>query len=282
MKDYGPDTQGSIVYDPRSKKYSFFARATNVFGGEIGMRRKVSSMEHTSLWSEWPIFPENIMIPDEIDAKNGYWKFYGMPTKYYGGLYWGMLWPYSPLTHNIYTELAYSRDGREFNRFPDRRALIDTDKEAAWDHGMVLGSPGWVEVGDEWWLYYFATDSDHSSKKNIPGIGMAKIRKEGFVSLRVPVGGGNIVTRLLHWPGGKLFVNADAGEGEITIKVTGYDRKPIAGFDTEYSIPLKGDKIRHEVKWKNGDIASLKGKAIRLEFFIKSSGDVYGFQAVPG
>lgn len=280
MADYGPDTQGSIVYDPRTKKYTFFARATNIFGGEVGMRRKVSAMEHNELWSEWPIYPENVMLPDEVDARKGAWKFYGMPTKYYAGIYWGMLWPYSLLNHTIVTELAFSRDGWHFSRFPDRQPLIGLGKENTWDHGMILGSPNWLEVGDEWWLYYFGTDTDHSSKNNIPGIGLARIRKEGFVSLRTPQGGGNIVTRLLRWPGGKLYVNADAGSGEITVKVTGYDRKPIDGFDPEPSLAIKGDKIRHEVKWKNGNINRLKGREIRLEFFIKSSGDVYGFQAV--
>ncbi len=280
MADFGPDTQGSIVYNPRTKKFNFFARATNIYAGEIGMRRKVSAMEHDELWSEWPIYPENIMLPDEVDARKGSWKFYGMPTKYFAGIYWGMLWPYSPIKQTITTELAISRDGWHFSRFPDRQQLIDRGKENTWDHGMILGTPNWLEVGDDWWLYYSATDSDHSSKKNIPGIGLTRIRKEGFVSMRIPEGGGSIVTRLLRWPGGKLMINADAGQGEITVKVTGYDLQPIAGFDPEPSIALKGDKVRHEVNWKNGDINLLKDKEIRLQFFIKSSGDIYGFQAV--
>lgn len=79
---------------------------------------------------------------------------------------------------------------------------------------------------------------------------------------------------------GKLFANADAGDGEITVKVTGYDRKTIDGIDMGANIPLKGNKVRHEVKWNKGDIGKLKGHSIRLEVFIKGSADIYRFQAI--
>jgi hypothetical protein len=39
--------------------------------------------------------------------------------------------------------------------------------------------------------------------------------------------------------------------------------------------------VRQEVKWKNADLSDLKGQAIRLEFFMKKSVDLYGFRAVP-
>ncbi len=279
--EYGPDTQSSILWDPRLKKYVCFTRATNIYGDEIGRRRKIARLEHTSLWDQWPVFPENILIPDEKDTKNGYWKFYGMPTRYYGGIYWGFLWPYSPVTHKIHTELAFSRNGYDFHRFAERAPFIPPGAAQAWDYGMILGSSGWVEAGDEWLFYYFGTKHDHAAKNNIPGIGMARLRKEGFASLRSPAGGGYIITRMLRWPGGKLCLNADAGPAGLTVKVTDYHLKPIEGFDPEASLPVTGDNVRHEVKWKNGEISALKGKVLRLEFSLKGSADVYGFRAVP-
>lgn len=279
--EYGPDTQSSIVWDPRSKKYNCYTRATNIYGNEIGMRRKVASLEHTDLWSKWPVYPENIIIPDELDAKKGYWKFYGMPTRYYAGLFFGMLWPFSPVDDHVLTELAFSRDGRDFRRSVERNQFIELGQAGDWDKGMILGSPDWVEVGDEWWFYYFGSNKDHSKDStlsNEPGIGMARLRKEGFASLRSPGGGGNIVTRLFRWPGGKLYLNADAGEKGLTVRITDYDRNPIKGFDSEPSLLVTGDKVRHEVRWKKGDVNSLKGKNVRLEIFLKGGGDIYGFQ----
>ena len=147
---------------------------------------------------------------------------------------------------------------------------------------MVFGS-GWLEVGDEWWIYYSATNGGHgvTSAELTSGIGLARIRKEGFVSLRSPAGGGGVVTKLMRWPGGKLYVNADASQGELKIQVTAYDRKPISDFDPNLSLPISDDNVRHEVKWSDGDIRSLKGRAIRLEFYMENIVDLFGFRAVP-
>ena len=239
-------------------------------------------MEHAELWDKWPVHTENVIIPDELDEKGEHNYFYGMPTRYHAGIYWGFLWPYGLKVGDIFTELAFSRDGRNFQRFPERPRLIDLGNGNAWDGGMVFGSVGWVEVGDEWWIYYSGRDRGHNSLKSTPGIGLARLRREGFASLRSPDAGGAVVTRLLRWPGAKLYVNADAGQGELTVRITGYDRKPVANFDPPLSLPVVGDSVRHEVKWKNGDIGDLKGQAIRLEFFMKNIVDLYGFRAVPG
>ena len=276
-----PDTQNCIVWDPKQRKFVCFTRSVNIYDDKNGLRRRVTRLESSKLWDEWQVYPENILIPDEMDEKSGYRLFYGMPTKYYAGIYWGFLWPYRP-KKDIYTELTFSRDGKSFIRLPDRPRLIDLGPENSWDQGMVFGS-GWLEVGDEWWIYYSATNGGHGvmSAELTSGIGLARVRKEGFVSLRSPIGGGAVVTRLMRWPGGRLFVNADASQGDLRIQVTAYDREPISGFDPNLSLPINNDNVRHEVKWNDGDIRSLKGRAIRLEFYMENIVDLYGFRAVP-
>ena len=62
-------------------------------------------------------------------------------------------------------------------------------------------------------------------------IGLAKVRKEGFVSMRGPNGGGVLCTRKLRWPGGDLIVNANAAGGVLRVRVSDEDRKVITGFD---------------------------------------------------
>lgn len=275
--NFTPDTQNSIVWDPRTKTFVCFTRATNIYR-EGGQRRKVARMEHTDLWSEWPVFPENIILPDEVDVRSGHWKFYGMPTRYYAGFYWGFLWPYRP-EQDIYTELVFSRDGKRFERFPERPRLIDVGPDNSWDRGMVFASPGWIEMENEWWIYYSGTDGPHSGNNLTPGIGMARLRKEGFVSLHSPAGGGVIVTRLLTWPGGDLCLNANVIEGDLTVRITDYDRRAIPGF--ERSLAVTGDRIRHEVKWDQGELNQLRGKSIRFEFQMSNVADLYAFCAVP-
>lgn len=277
---FTPDTQNSIVWDPRQAKYACFTRATNLYqDGPSGPRRRIARMEHDKLWDRWPVYSENILIPDSMDSREGHDYFYGMPVKYHAGIYWGFLWPYGLVQGDIHTELAFSRDGRSFQRLADRPAMIGRGPANAWDHGMVFGS-GWVDVGDEWWIYYSGTNEGHNSPACKPGIGLARLRKEGFVSLRSPAGGGVIVTRLLRWPGGKLFLNADASHGELSVRVTGYDRKPVAGFTGQASLGITRDSVRHEVQWPEGDIRSLSGQPVRLEFTLKGVVDVFSFCAL--
>jgi hypothetical protein len=278
------DTHNAIVYDPRRNEYVMFCRAKHIyrtFRGDIldtGASRRVARMASKELWTLWDSEPQNILIPDELDAESGDFNFfYGMPTRYHAGLYWGFLWPFK-MNSDIHTELAWSRDGICFHRLPSRPKLIERGPEGTWDDGMVFGSPFWVEVGDEWWIYYAGWDGPHGTRDRTPGMGLAKLRKEGFISMRGPTHGGVLCTRRLVWPGGKLVINADAHEGELRVRVSDEHRKVLSGFDYADCVIFQGDDVAHEVSWQGSTIESLTGKVIRLEIFLKNA-DIYTFRA---
>ena len=268
---FSPDTHGSIVWDPRRERFAWFTRATNLYQVR-GARSKVARLEHGGLWDEWPILSENILLPDALDGADLHHYFYGMPTRYYAGVYWGFLWPYQH-QEDIYTALAWSRDGINFQRPVDRPRLIDVGAPGAWDGGMAMAS-NWQEVGDEWWMYYAATSGRHKELDPGPGIGLARLRKEGFASLRSPAGGGFVVTKMLLSPGGRLWVNADAAEGELQVRLTDYARTRLAGFASR---PITGDGVRQEVCWESGDAPVPAGRPLRLEFEMKGVVDLYSF-----
>lgn len=277
------DTVNSIVHDPRRKEFVMYCRdktAYRTFQGDIldtGESRRIARMASPELWTAWKSKPQNILIPDEQDMARGFNRFYGMPTTYHAGIYWGILWCFK-LNTDIWTELAWSRDGINFERFPGRPKLIELGKPGAWDDGMVIGGPDWIEMGGEWWMYYSGWDGPHESRERNVGIGLLKLRKEGFISMRGPRGGGVICTRLLRWPGGKLAVNADAHAGELKVRVSDERRKPLAGFDYADCVAFTGDSVAHEVAWKAKAIDSLKGRVIRLEFRLKDA-DLYTFRS---
>jgi len=144
---------------------------------------------------------------------------------------------------------------------------------------MVVASARWVEVGDEWWLYYAGFDGAHDDPKGRKGaIGLATMRKEGFISQHGPKTGGVVCTRALRWPGGKLLVNADAHQGELKVRVSDELRKPLPDFDYADCNAFTGDGAAHQVTWKGKAIDSLKGQVIRLEFLLKDA-DLYTFRA---
>ncbi len=277
------DTQNAIVYDPRRKQYVMFCRAKHIyrtFRGDVidtGASRRVARMVSNELWTLWDAEPQNILIPDELDAVDGFNFFYGMPTRFYAGIYWGFLWPFKMNTH-IHTELAWSRDGIHFNRLPGRPKLIERGPEGSWDDGMVFSGYRWIEVGDEWWMYYAGWDGPHGTRQRTPGIGLVKLRKEGFVSMRGPRNGGVICTRKIKWPGGRLSLNANASQGELKVRVTDARRKVLPGFDYEDCNAFTSDVVAHDMTWKKKTMDSLAGQTIRFEFFLRDAA-LYTFRS---
>jgi len=279
-----PDTNSSILWDPKQKLYVWFTRPTDRYSDgrgplDGGAIRRIARLANKELWVEWPIATQNILIPDREDATEGFNFFYGMPTRYHAGIYWGFVWPFK-LNTDIYTELVVSRNGRVFQRLPGRPRLIDLGPEGSWDAGMVFGSPNWIEVGDQWRIYYSGHDGPHGSHDRTPGIGVAVIRKEGFVSMRGPKAGGVVCTRAIQWPGGRLLVNCDAAEGELKVRISTFEREPILGFDYDDCVSFHGDSTSHEVTWNDKRIDDLKGQVIRVEFLLTTA-DLYTFRASP-
>lgn len=280
----GSDTVNSIIFDELAGEYVMFCRAKDRYlvGGEKdslvqGESRRISRMSGKDLWQQWNVAPETILIPDELDMLRGFNRFYGLSAKRHAGITWGFLWPFK-LNTDIVTELIWSRDNWNWQRFPTRPRLIELGPEGAWDDGMVFGSADWQEVGDEWWLYYSGHDGPHESKERKAGIGLATIRKEGFISMHGPPGGGVICTKLLRWPGGPLVVNADASKGELRVRVSDEKRKVMPGFDYDDSETFKGDSVAHEVRWKGGSTDEFKARNVRLEFFLRDV-DLFTFRA---
>jgi hypothetical protein len=200
-----------------------------------------------------------------------------MPTRYRAGVYWGFLEPFR-MNDFIHTELVVSRDGVHFDRLPGRPKLIEYGPDGSWDDEMIFASPSWVEVGDEWWIYYTGWDGPHGTPERNGAFGLAKIRKEGFISLRGPRSGGVVCTRQLRWPGGDLVVNADATKGVLHVRVSDERRKPIAGFDHDDCDLFRGDQTAHRVTWHDRSLAEMTGQVLRLEFYLQDA-DLYSFRA---
>ena len=285
------DTSNSIVYDEARKEFVLYCRAKHIYhdtGDGIltgGEPRRIARMTSPDLWQEWKSRPQNIMIPDERDAESALTAFYGISVKIYGGIYWGFVQSFRWNTE-MESELAFSRDGIDFERLPHRPRFVEPGRNGEWDHGMMAVAP-WVEVGDEWWLYYGAADGPHAIPKGPNGpiwrvgcIGLAKVRREGFISMRGPEHGGVIATRQILWPGGDLLVNADASSGELKVRVTDENRKEIPGFGYDDAVVFRGNGTREKISWKSHSLAALKGRIVRLDFYLRKA-DIYTFCASP-
>jgi len=279
------DTINSVVYDADGGEFVMFCRPKDrylVSGAghflETGESRRIARLSGRDLWRPWEGAPRTILIPDELDLARGFNRFYGMQSRWHEGIYWGALLCFK-LNTDVTTELTWSRDGWHFERLPLRPKMYELGPADAWDRGMVYGSMDWVEMGDRWFLYYAGHDGPHESGERTPGIGLATLRKNGFVSLRGPRGGGVVCTRLLRWPGGDLIVNADASQGELKVRVSQPHRRQVwPGFDYAQNEAFTGDSVAHAVRWEGRSLDQLKGEIIRLEFQLRET-DLFTFQA---
>ena len=104
------------------------------------------------------------------------------------------------------------------------------------------------------------------------------LRIDGFVSLRSPLAGGEIVTKPIIFKGKKLSVNfSTSAAGSIKAEVQEISGRPIPGFTLSDSAENFGDQIKSVLKWKdNPDLGKLAGQPVRLRFVL-SDADLYSF-----
>ena len=78
--------------------------------------------------------------------------------------------------------------------------------------------------------------------------------------------------------GDTLEVNASAIDGDLRVEVLDVEGKLIPGFSREECEPIQVDSVHHGVTWKkDGGLRSLKGKIIKLRFYLTFA-KLYAFQ----
>ena len=91
---------------------------------------------------------------------------------------------------------------------------------------------------------------------------MATLRGDGWVSLDAGRNPGTLTTQPFVHPGGTLFINTDASEGEISVEYLDAGGQPLS--DVSAAVGIAGDHLRTAVLFGNTTDDLLKGKTIRL------------------
>ncbi|MCC6696215.1 MAG: hypothetical protein IT365_11350 [Candidatus Hydrogenedentes bacterium] len=179
-------------------------------------------------------------------------------------------------------QLAVSRDLRHWER-PFRVPCVPRGAVGEWDSGFFVTQSRALDVGDEVWLYYGASNYTHGTPclyrsegtgrlTTFTGsIGLAIWQRDRFVSVDAPQEGGNLMTVPIVFTGDRLEVNAHTGEGgSIVIRILDAAGKPINGFPVSNAIT--GDSLRHTVTWgESTSVAPLAGKPITLQFDMRNA-----------
>ena len=187
-------------------------------------------------------------------------------------------------------ELAWSRNNRHFHRAFQGKPLIPFGPNNAFDCASIDFPARPVRVGDEIWFYYSARDGTHgcmwygNPARDPPeqmrggAIGLARMRLDGWALVEADVEGGELLTTPISFTGSRLWINADAKDGEVRTELVDRQEKPLAGFTAADCKPIVSDSVRHEVQWtESPDLAQYAGTPLRLRFHLRNA-RLYSFR----
>lgn len=277
---------GHVMWDPLSGKYRGYAKVNATVAG---LRRRAIGYSEGTGFEAWPAM-RLIMAPDEVDDR---WvvpgsiqrtHFYNCPVLAYQTAYLGFLSIYRATDDEgyfhgpIFTELVTSRDGFHWLREEgDRPPLLECGPERAWDYGMVFGL-SLVVVGDQLRLYYAGYDGLHDYLPFHSAIGLATLRKDGFVSLDGGDAPGTVMTRPLKGLSGKLHLNCQASAGLLQVEVLDKNGYVVPGYGKKDCNEPRGDGVDQIVTWQGHGELPATQEPLRLRFSLKNV-SLYSFYA---
>lgn len=180
-------------------------------------------------------------------------------------------------------ELGYSRDGFHWHR-PDRSGFIRGQRhDGAWDRAYLHSTTSILLIHEDRLLFpfsgYSGVEPDGAQRGIYSGgaIGLAELRRDGFVSLRAGNESRTLLTRPVRFSGQYLFVNVCNPSGSLTVEVTDRDGCILPGLGAPECKTLTGDHTRLAVRWKDHvDLKALSGATVRFRFHLQN-GDLYAF-----
>lgn len=185
-------------------------------------------------------------------------------------------------SNDLEMHFAVSRDGINWWR-PFQAAIVPKGLPGSGRDGDVYVS-GMVRHGDQLYVYYAGWSIQHHTARNprTTAVGRAIFRLDGFASVDTPLEGGELITTPLIFEGNTLQLNALAtGAGSIRVEILDAEGNPVPGRGMDDSMVVRGNSVRHTVRWKDGsDVSTWAGKPIRLRFVMRQS-KLFAFQFLP-
>ena len=265
----GSDSGQCVLYDPNLKKYILYSRL------HVGRRISRCTSDDFIHWST----PELVFDADEHDPPGT--QVYGSGFCIYEDHYIGLPWMfYLAKDQKIDVQLIHSRDGIEWHRTEGRERIIPNGPQGAWDSGIIFTASHPVVTDDRILIYYFGIVGDHhghpqrgweeSQRYYRGGIGVATLRRDGWVSLDLPFKGGHVITKPITVPEPlagddtpRLILNTNAYTGDVKVTLLDENNQPLPGF--EQSNNLHGDFLRAEVTWPGKTLEMLVGQQVKLK-----------------
>lgn len=214
---------------------------------------------------------------------------YNFPVFPYEGLYLGLPvmhhWAgkhppgYENVDSRKSVELACSRDLRAWERVAERAPFMELSPVgdgSAYDTGQLVVTNGPLVRNDELWFFYTGLrhrsrtmhDLAHGAHLDASAACLARLRMDGFVSLRGGVEWGSVLTRPLEVTG-DLHINTSAWRGRVQAEVLDAgDGAVVPGFGRDESVPVIVDRIDEPLRWRGAELRSLRGRTVQIRFHL--------------
>ena len=187
----------------------------------------------------------------------------------------------------VEVELTASRDGRHWTRVCRGQRFLPLGGKDDWDADYLpSGRPGEpLLIDGKLWFYYWGairperfTTMGWPNPRNDMHIGLATLRRDGFVSLNAGQTPGLVVTRPMTFQSGKLFVNAEVGPGGyVKAELCGRSGKAIGPYTLSACKPATTDATSIPITWAGqGAIRHSPDQSLRLAFELKNA-KLYAF-----
>jgi len=155
----------------------------------------------------------------------------------------------------MHVQLMMSRNLIDWQRLADREPFLDRADKTKFDSGLVIPTTRPLVIGDELWFYYNGLPQAHDYgesrvSKETEGIGLATLRRDGFVSLDAGTTAGTLTTLPVKLAGDRLLMNVDASRGSVVVALHDLQGTTVKGFSFDDCLPLTGNQPEGVVGWK--------------------------------
>ncbi len=175
----------------------------------------------------------------------------------------------------IHREVQVGRKSGVLWEHADRERTPAIPRGDGFDRGMIIGTAKEpVVAGDDIHWYYTGCRHTHGEtdlEKRVKCLARATWRRDRFIALHAPQTG-MVTTRAVPRPAGAgtLVVNADAGRGSVAAELCRADGSVLEGFSRERCVPLRGDDLDGELRWRNGDPGALPD-TVKIRFLLNGA-----------
>ena len=259
------DTHNNAMWDERLKKYLWF---TKLYLGE----RLVARFESDD-FIHW----KNTGMVLRSSAEEGKSvQTYALTPFRYGNIWLGYVMMYNVgKGRTVDCELAWSPDSITWKRVTPGVAFIPRGPEGSYDSECIYAMSGpAIAQGNDLLIYYGGSDFPHTGWRRHCLLSLARLPVDRFAGYE-PVEKKVAVLESGAFTVGDepLRISADAQGGSA--RVVALDRAAVVA----QSEPITSNVRDAPVRWKSGDFAALKGKAVKFRFELNNA-KLYAFGGV--